>query len=300
MRMTTPSTSSARWPTTADDLLRTALREDLGEAGDITTRLAAPDRGPPSTARIRAKAEGWLSGMELAARVFELVDPSVEVEILAPDGTVVSPGQEVMIARGRAASLLEAERTALNVLQRLSGVATLAGRFAEEVAGTGARVVDTRKTTPGYRMLEKQAVLDGGGHNHRIGLFDEVLLKENHFALAGDAGYQELVERARAELPGVRVTVEAETLEQARRAADGGAHAILLDNFDVPGLREAVAMLADHPRRAELELEASGGVTLETVRAIAETGVERISVGAMTHSVPALDLSMLLELDSST
>lgn len=296
--MSTPSKTTARWPTHADALLRVALDEDLGDAGDITTAVSAEGRGPPATATIRAKAVGRLSGLELAARVFELVDPAVEVTLHAADGDAVEPGKVVLVARGAAASLLEAERTALNVMQRLSAVATLTARFVAQTEGTRARIVDTRKTTPGFRVLEKAAVLHGGGDNHRVGLFDEVLLKENHFALAGDLGYAGLVAKARRELPDIKVTAEAETMDQARAAADGGAHVILLDNFGVERWAAAVSELASHPRRAEFELEASGGVDLGTVGDIARTGVDRISVGALTHSAPALDLSMLLEMDA--
>ncbi|GJM21497.1 MAG: nicotinate-nucleotide diphosphorylase (carboxylating) [Planctomycetota bacterium] len=297
--MSTPAKTTATWPTHADALLRVALDEDLGDVGDITTAVSAQGRGPASTATIRAKAVGRLSGLPLAARVFEMVDPGVVVELKASDGDPVEPGKVVLVARGSAASLLEAERTALNVLQRLSAVASMTARFVAETEGTRARIVDTRKTTPGFRTLEKAAVLHGGGHNHRVGLFDEVLLKENHFALAGALGYQGLVAKARAELPGIKVTAEAENMEEARAAADGGAHVILLDNFGVQRWAAAVTEFAKHPKRADFELEASGGVDLSTVGDIARTGVDRISVGALTHSAPALDLSMLLEMDST-
>jgi len=284
----------------AEDLVRVALAEDLGEAGDITTRLTFAgrdqERGPLARARIVAKAHGCLSGVSLACRVFELVDPDVTCRVERDDGSVVEPGDLVLAVDGRAASLLEAERTALNLLGGLSGVATMTRRFVTAVDGSSARIVDTRKTTPGQRLLEKAAVLHGGGHNHRIGLFDEVLLKENHFAMASDVGYQALVERVRRGSPaGLRITAEARDLEEARSAADGGADVILLDNFGVEALADAVARLADHPRRSAFELEASGGVNLDTVAAIAATGVDRISVGALTHSAPALDLSQLLE-----
>jgi nicotinate-nucleotide pyrophosphorylase (carboxylating) len=293
-------TSGALAEQVAEELVRVALAEDLGDAGDITTALtfagSADERGPPARARIVAKAHGCLSGVSLACRVFEIVDPDVTCRVERADGSVVEPGDLVLVVDGRAASLLEAERTALNLLGGLSGVASMTRRFVAAVAGTTARIIDTRKTTPGRRLLEKAAVLHGGGHNHRIGLFDEVLLKENHFAMAADSGYRALVERVRLQRPdGVRITAEARDLDEARSAADGGADVILLDNFSVEALAAAVALLADHPRRAELQLEASGGVNLETVAAIAATGVDRISVGALTHSAPALDLSQLLE-----
>lgn len=292
--------SAAHAEQLAIDLVQRALAEDLGEAGDITTRATfsgqGDERGPRGRARIVAKASGCLSGVALACRVFEIVDPAVSCRIERGDGSAVEPGDLVLEAEGPAASLLEAERTALNLLGGLSGVATMTRRFVDAVKGTAARIVDTRKTTPGRRLLEKAAVLHGGGHNHRIGLYDEVLLKENHFAMAADASYQELVARVRREsVAGLRITAEARDLAEARAAADGGADVILLDNFTVAELAQAVVALADHPRRGELELEASGGVTLETVAAIARTGVERISVGALTHSAPALDLSQLLQ-----
>jgi len=283
------------------DLVQAALTEDLADTGDITTALTVEGRGPPGTARILAKASGCLSGMELALEVFARVDPDVEVKLEKRDGDLVEPGMLVLEARGPAASLLEAERTALNFLGRLSGVASLTRSFVEQVAGTKACIVDTRKTTPGWRSLEKAAVLHGGGVNHRIGLYDEVLLKENHFAMAGELNHRELVERVKANAPsGMRITAEAQDLDEARAEADGGVDAILLDNFDPVGLREAVRALDEHPRRAEFELEASGGITLMNVAAMAATGVDRISIGALTHSAPALDLSLLLEADRTS
>jgi len=282
------------------ELVRLALAEDLGDVGDITTQLTfagqGDERGPHGRARIVAKATGRLSGVALACRVFELVDPAVHCRVERGDGAAVEPGDLVLEAHGPAASLLEAERTALNLLGGLSGVATMTSRFVQAVEGTSARIVDTRKTTPGRRLLEKAAVLHGGGHNHRIGLYDEVLLKENHFAMAPDKSYREVVARIRQLSPdGLRITAEARDLDEARSAADGGADVILLDNFTVAELTQAVTALADHPRRAGFELEASGGVNLTTVGDIARSGVERISVGALTHSAPALDLSQLLE-----
>jgi nicotinate-nucleotide pyrophosphorylase (carboxylating) len=242
-----------------------------------------------------AKATGRLSGVELAARVFALVDESVEVRLRCGDGASVRPADEVLTVTGPAASLLEAERTALNVLAHLSGVASLTSRFVAAVSGTRARIVDTRKTTPGMRALEKAAVLHGGGNNHRMGLYDEVLLKENHFALC-DEDYRSLVSRVKAEAPsGTRVIAEARDADEAWAVADGGADVLLLDNFTIAHLAEAVARLAGHPRRAVFEIEASGSVTLDNVAAIAHTGVDRISVGALTHSAPALDLSMLID-----
>lgn len=279
-------------------LIAAALAEDLGDGGDVTTRLTLGERSPTATARLVAKAPGRLSGVGVAAQVFRTVDGSVSCLAHKEDGDAVAPGDLVLEVRGAARALLEAERTALNLIGRLSGVATQTARFVEAVAGTRAAIVDTRKTTPAQRLLEKQAVLHGGGVNHRIGLYDEVLIKENHFAMAAEEGHAGLVARLRREAPaGMRITAEARDLTEARACADGGADVILLDNFDPAGLAEAVTALADHPRREALALEASGGVDLSTVAAVAASGVDRISIGALTHSAPALDLSLLIEPD---
>jgi nicotinate-nucleotide pyrophosphorylase (carboxylating) len=221
----------------ADALLQAALDEDLGERGDITSALALGGRGPLSLGRLLAKAHGRLSGIELAARVFTLVDEQVSVQRSRQDGDPVAPGDEVLRVEGPAASLLEAERTALNVLAHLSGVATLTARYVAAVAGSNATIVDTRKTTAGLRLLEKAAVRHGGGSNHRMGLHDEVLLKENHFALAGTGDHAALVARVRAEAPpGTRLVAEARDLDEAWAIADGGADVLLLDNFPVARL----------------------------------------------------------------
>jgi len=278
-----------------EDLIRAALAEDLGERGDITSLLALGGRGPSAVARIVAKAPGRLSGVDVAARVFRAVDDGVDVVVRCKDGAAVRPADEVLVVRGPAASLLEAERTALNFLAHLSGVATLTARFVAAVAGTQAHIVDTRKTTPGLRRLEKLAVRHGGGTNHRIGLWDEVLLKENHFAMGGQ-DHARVVARVKSAAPaGTRITAEARNADEAWAAADGGADCILLDNFTIAGLAQAVSRMARHPRRTAFQLEASGGVTLETAGAIAHTGVDRISIGALTHSAPVLDLSLLLD-----
>lgn len=277
-------------------LIAAALAEDLGSTGDVTTRHTLGERRPVATARMIAKAAGRLSGVEVAARVFRTVDPSVTCELHKADGDAVVPGDLVLEASGPAGSLLEAERTALNLIGRLSGVASMTSRFVEAVRGSRAAIVDTRKTTPAQRLLEKRAVLHGGGVNHRIGLYDEVLLKENHFAMAADEGHAGLVARVRREVPaGMRITAEARDLAEATACADGGADVILLDNFTPAQLAAAVTALAEHPRRAEFALEASGGVDLSSVAAVAASGVDRISIGALTHSAPALDLSLLIE-----
>ena len=281
------------------ECVRRALSEDLDSAdadadADVTSRLAVPT-GLVAEARIHCKARGVLAGLDCAAAAFRALDPRCRLELRRRDGDPVVPGDVVLAVAGRMRALLAAERTALNFLQRLSGVATVTAAFVAAVQGTGARILDTRKTTPGLRLLEKRAVRAGGGHNHRFGLFDQVLLKENHFAFAG-AGHAALVASVKAAAPsGMRITAEARDLDEALAAADGGADVLLLDNFSVAGLAETVARLEGHPRRGRFLIEASGGVNLATVSAIARSGVDRISVGALTHSAPALDLSMLID-----
>ncbi|HWW90652.1 MAG TPA: carboxylating nicotinate-nucleotide diphosphorylase [Solirubrobacteraceae bacterium] len=269
-------------------LVRRALEEDVG-SGDITTQatVAPTTRG---RAQITQKAPGVIYGLEAAERTFALLDPDVRIERLAPEG-VWREGGPVMSVEGRAQALLTGERTALNFLAHLSGVATMAARAARAVAGTGTRVLDTRKTTPGLRALEKQAVAAGGASNHRAGLYDAILIKENHIAAAG--GIAAAIARARAAAPEAAATLEVEvsTPEEIEQALAAGAPRLLLDNMDEDRLRAAVAQVA-----GRAELEASGGVTLQTLRSRAETGVESISMGALTQSAPALDLSLILEL----
>jgi nicotinate-nucleotide pyrophosphorylase (carboxylating) len=271
--------------TELEAVVRQALTEDVG-AGDLTTQATVPP-GTRARARVTQKQEGVLFGLDAAELAFALLDPGVDTERLAPEATW-REGGPVLEVEGDAAALLSAERTALNLLQRLSGVATLTARYVEAIAGTGARLLDTRKTTPGLRLLEKAAVVAGGGHNHRIGLFDAILIKENHIAMAGGVG--EAVRKARAASPGVLVEVEARTEADVEEALEAGAPRILLDNMAPEAMRAIVARVGDRA-----ELEASGNVTLATIRAVAETGVDFISVGALTHSAPALDLSLLLE-----
>jgi nicotinate-nucleotide pyrophosphorylase (carboxylating) len=236
---------------------------------------------------ITKKAPGVVFGLDAAEATFRALDPDVGLQRLTDEGRWRERG-DVLQIEGSARSLLTAERTALNFLQRLSGVATLAARCVEAVAGTGARILDTRKTTPGLRSLEKAAVAAGGATNHRAGLYDAILIKENHASLAGGVG--EAVRRARVHAPGVPIEVECRTLAEVDEALGAGAPRILLDNMTLEQLRDAVRHVA-----GRAELEASGGVTLQTLRAIAATGVDFISVGALTHSAPALDLSLLLE-----
>jgi nicotinate-nucleotide pyrophosphorylase (carboxylating) len=268
------------------DLIERALAEDLG-AGDLTTSAVVPE-GAQARARIEQRAPGVVAGLDVARAVFERVDASLRFEACAPEGEWREPGVLAELS-GTAASILAGERVALNFLGRLSGVATLTARYVQAVEGTGARILDTRKTTPGLRELEKAAVRAGGGMSHRSGLYDAILVKENHAALAGGVG--EVTRRALAAAPqGVTVEVECATLEEVEAALAAGVPRILLDNMAAPELRRAVELAG-----GRAELEASGGITLDTVRAVAETGVDFISVGALTHSAPALDVSLLLD-----
>jgi nicotinate-nucleotide pyrophosphorylase (carboxylating) len=272
-------------------LIDAALAEDIG-SGDWTTLWTV---GPEvmAEARIVAKAEGVIAGLEVAREVFRRVDPELTVRVLCQDGDRVHPGTEVLRLSGAARSILTGERVALNFLQRLSGVATLAARYVDAVEGTGARILDTRKTTPGMRLLEKRAVVAGGAVNHRVGLYDMVLIKENHIAAAG--GITAAVEAVRAQnATGLQVEVETTSLAEVREALAAGVDRILFDNMPLDLLAEAVQVVRSSPEPRP-EMEASGGVDLSTVRAIANTGVDYISVGAMTHSVPALDLSLLID-----
>lgn len=262
-----------------------ALAEDLG-SGDVTT-AATVATDARARAVITQKQPGVVYGMAAAELVFRGVEPEVALERRAEEGVWRQRG-EVLVAEGRASSLLAAERTALNFLGRLSGVATLTARCVAAVRGTGVRILDTRKTTPGLRALEKEAVRAGGGVNHRSGLYDAVLIKENHAALAGGVG--EAVRRVRAAAPELPLTVECRTLEEVDEALEAGAPWLLLDNMGPDGLRAAVERAA-----GRATLEASGGMTLECLRETALTGIQFISLGALTHSAPALDLSLALQ-----
>jgi nicotinate-nucleotide pyrophosphorylase (carboxylating) len=264
-----------------------ALQEDVGP-GDVTTLATVPS-GARAEALITQKQPGCVYGLEAAEVAFALLDPGVEITRMVQEGRWREQGGEVLAARGSARALLTGERTALNFLARLSGVATAAARAVREVQGTPAKVLDTRKTTPGLRPLEKAAVRAGGAHNHRAGLYDAILIKENHIVAAGGIG--PAIERARAATPELAGTLEVEVRgpEEIEQALAAGAPRLLLDNMDVEQLRAAVAQVG-----GRAQLEASGGVTLATLRAVALTGVEWISLGALTHSAPALDLSMQL------
>ena len=272
-----------------DELIDLALAEDLG-TGDLTADAVVP-RGARARARIEQKEEGAVAGLEAARAVFGRLDPALDWRAHVGEGEWGPTGRLIAEVAGPAAPILAGERVALNFLARLSGVATLTARFVSAVAGTDAVILDTRKTTPGLRALEKRAVVAGGGRNHRAGLYDAVLVKENHATLAGGVGHAARSAVAHAAEHGLAVVVvECATLDEVDAALEAGAPRILLDNMALEDLREAV-------RRAggRVETEASGGVTLETAPAIAETGVGYISVGALTHSAPALDLSLGIE-----
>jgi nicotinate-nucleotide pyrophosphorylase (carboxylating) len=270
------------------DPVAAALAEDIG-SGDVTCEFFV-DPAQRAEARIFAKQEGVAAGVEVGERVFRMVDPELEVRITRPSGTVLSVGDTVLEACGSARSLLTAERTALNFIQQLSGVATLTRRFVEAARPHPARILDTRKTTPGLRRLEKAAVVAGGGVNHRFGLFDMAMVKENHYSAdPSPAHLQAAIHRYRAAKPGLRLEIEAQSLEDVRAFLHmEGVDVIMLDNMTVEEMREAVRLRGDRA----VQFEASGGVNLQTVSAIAATGVDFISVGALTHSAPAVDFSL--------
>ena len=273
----------------SEELIKMALEEDIGE-GDVTSRYFIPeDRF--SRAFVKVRKDGIVSGMEIAKQVFLQVDPNLNVNIMVEDGSRVGSGAMLMAVEGKARSILTAERTALNFLQRLSGVATMTSRYVALVKHTRAKILDTRKTTPGYRLLEKKAVLDGGGTNHRMGLYDRAMVKDNHLAAEGGIeALQEAIRKLKSENPNVEVELEADNLEQVSAFFEmDGVDYILLDNMSNEQLAEAVVIRGERHR---IRLEASGGVSLETVVAIAETGVDFISVGALTHSAPALDIGL--------
>jgi len=272
------------------DLIDFALAEDIG-SGDITAKFFTTPEAR-ARAKIVARQTGCLAGIDLAETVFRRVDSSLSVECKKKNGDLFEKSDCLLEVSGHAASILTAERTALNFLQHLSGVATLARRFVDEIAGTAAQILDTRKTTPGFRAFEKQAAAAAGVRNHRMGLHDMFLVKDNHLATGLDpASLQEMIDRARAAHPNAKLEIEADTLEQVKKFyALRGVDFILLDNMTLEDLREAVSLCPPHIR-----LEASGGVNLSTVRAIAETGVHFISVGAITHSAPAVDFGLDFE-----
>ncbi|WP_018466370.1 carboxylating nicotinate-nucleotide diphosphorylase [Calidithermus timidus] len=277
------------------EAIRRALEEDIGE-GDVTTLCTIPPQAR-SSGHFLAKESGVIAGLEVVRQVYAQLDPRLELEVLFPDGSALEAGTVFARVQGPCQALLMGERTALNFMQRMSGIATQTRRFVQAVAHTKARILDTRKTAPGLRALDKWAVRIGGGVNHRFGLWDEVLIKDNHIAAVGSL--REAVRRVREGDPQQRpITVEVRTLEELREALElspggrqySGVSRILLDNMDLEQLRQAVAISA-----GRVPLEASGNVTLENVAQVAETGVDFISVGALTHSVKALDISLDLE-----
>lgn len=275
------------------ELVARALAEDLGD-GDVTGEATVPAEATAS-ARIVQKAPGVVFGLDLVVETMAQTGVA-EVEKLAPEGLWrQTVPVEVLVARGSARAILAAERTALNFLGHLSGVATLTARYVEAIDGTGAKILDTRKTTPGLRKLEKAAVAAGGGTNHRMGLFDAFLIKENHIAAAGSI--PKAVYAARKAHPDLPVEVEVRNLDETAYALGTGADQLLLDNMDPPTMRAAVELRDAHGPNGKPTLEASGNVNLETVRAAAESGVDFISVGALTHSAPVLDFSLLLSAD---
>ena len=274
-------------PLLVEGAVARALREDFGDAGDITTNATIPANAT-TTAKINARAEGVIAGVDAALAAFRLVDPTIELEVLADDGARVKKGDGVLAIKGPARGVLSAERVALNFLGHLSGVATATAALVNAVNGTNAKIACTRKTTPGLRTFEKHAVKCGGGANHRFGLYDAVMIKDNHIAAAG--GIAPALERARGAVGHtVTIEIEVDTLEQLEAAlsADAAPDIVLLDNMTTDMLRRAVEI-----NNARATLEASGNVTVKTVRAIAETGVDVISSGWITHSAPSLDLGL--------
>lgn len=284
LHSSTPLAHAGLHPLTLDPILEHALREDWAW-GDLTsTSIVPPD--VMGRAEFLFKQDGVVAGLPVVARIFELVDPGLSLQLKAQDGDRLSKGAIAAEAQGSARSLLMAERVALNLLQRMSATATLARAYADALEGTGTQLLDTRKTTPGLRLLEKYAVRVGGGRNHRYGLADAIMIKDNHIEIAGSIA--EAVRRARQGAPmTVKIEVETESLEMVREALSAGADIIMLDNMAPTMMREAVALIDGRALT-----EASGGITLATIRQVAETGVDFISVGALTHSAGSLDISL--------
>ena len=268
-------------------IVRTALEEDIG-LGDVTTEVTVAAE-TVARAQLVAKEDFTLAGIDVAATVFRTLDPEASFEKLLEDGRKVRRGEVLAWIKGKASILLQGERVALNLLQRMSGIASLTAQYVDKVSGTEAVIVDTRKTVPGLRALDKYAVRMGGGRNHRIGLFDGVLIKENHVAAAG--GITAAISRAKQKLPHtLKIEIETRNMDEVQEALDAGADIIMLDNMNYAEMRQGVELIAGRAL-----VEASGGVNLETVRDFAETGVNIISVGALTHSVKAADISMLFD-----
>ncbi len=270
-----------------DKLIDLAFAEDIGD-GDHTTLCCIPDEAQGQS-HLLIKEEGVLAGVEMAKKVFARFDPSLRVNVLIEDGAEVKPGDIAMIVSGKTRSLLQTERLMLNIMQRMSGIATMTRKYVKLLDGTNAHVLDTRKTTPGLRMLEKQAVKIGGGMNHRIGLFDMILLKDNHIDFAG--GIENAIDRCHAYLKeknlDLKIEIEVRNFAELQRVLDhGGVNRVMLDNFSIADTKKAVELI-NH----RFETESSGGITIDTLRAYAEQGVDFISVGALTHSVKGLDMS---------
>ena len=274
-------------------LIDAAVAEDQ-TINDPTTQAVVPPeiQGP---GMLRATAVGVLAGVDVAIAVFQRVDPTLEVKAILEDGAPLSPGDDIAVVRGSAAGILRAERIALNFMQRMSGIASDTNRYVRAVAGLNARIVDTRKTVPGHRYLDKYSVRMGGGYNHRLNLADGILIKDNHIQANRfrEMGLKDVIQLALARASHtIKVEVEVETMEQVAEALEAGAHIIMLDNMSVPEMADAMLVIGD-----QAIVEASGGITYDTVRAVAETGVDLISIGGLTHSVDALDISLDLEFD---
>ena len=269
------------------DPIAAALKEDIGE-GDITTDFFVPET-LHATGRIAARENAIVAGTGAAADVFRQVDPSIDIQIIRPDGDEVVVGDVIIEVRGLAGSILKAERVALNFLQRLCGIATLTRQFVDAIGNHPVKILDTRKTTPGLRALEKAAVVAGGGVNHRFGLYDMVLVKDNHLATFGGlSSFADRIRQLRKERPNIRIEVEADDLEQARAFAEvEGIDVILLDNMTPAQIREAIAL-----RKDNIQFEASGGITLKNVKRVAATGVDYISIGGLTNAARAIDISL--------
>ena len=274
-------------------LIDAAVAEDQTFTAPTTQAVVSPEI--QGTGMLRAKAVGVLAGVDVAIAVFQRVDPTLEVKAILQDGAPLSPGDDIAVVRGSAAGILRAERIALNFMQRMSGIASDTNRYVQAVDGLNARIVDTRKTAPGHRYLDKYSVRMGGGYNHRLNLADGILIKDNHIQAnrIREMGLKDVIQLALARASHtIKVEVEVESMEQVKEALEAGAHIIMLDNMSVPDMADAMKVIGD-----QAIVEASGGITYDTVRAVAETGVDLISIGALTHSVEALDISLDLEFD---
>ena len=282
-----------QFPPDVHALIDASVAEDQ-TFNDPTTQAVVPPE-IQGTGRLRAKATGVLAGVDVAIAVFHRVDPTLNASAILQDGAPLCPGDDIAVVRGSAAGILRAERIALNFMQRMSGIASDTNRYVEAVQGLNARIVDTRKTAPGHRYLDKYSVRMGGGYNHRLNLADGILIKDNHIQANAfrEMGLKDVIKLALARASHtIKVEVEVESMDQVQEALEAGAHIIMLDNMSVPEMVEAMKVIGD-----QAIVEASGGITYDTVRAVAETGVDLISIGGLTHSVDALDISLDLEFD---